>query len=123
MSQTYLTWLRKQYKVKVDRFSSSYSKQELPKDVNRIVVASFEQFGEKMERVLYIEGENSLVADLIEKVKAAPEKKEEVKPRATRKPTVKSSAKPKPKPKTTPKKPTQAKPKEDKDGDKDVASK
>ena len=123
MSQTYLTWLRKQYKVKVDRFSSSYSKQELPKDVNRIVVASFEQFGEKMERVLYIEGENSLVADLIEKVKAAPEKKEEVKPRATRKPTVKSSAKPKPKPKTTPNKPTQTKPKEDKDGDKDVASK
>lgn len=122
MSLTYFAKLRNQHKVKVKSYSRSASKEEIPEGVARVVIGEYEDRGQKLQRVLYIENEIYLVADVIEKVKAAPEKKEEVKPKATRKPIVKSTAKPKPKPKTTRKKPTQAKPKEDNDGDKDVAS-
>ena len=120
MSLTYFAKLRNQHKLKVQSYSRSASKEEIPEGVARVVIGEYEDRGQKLQRVLYIENEIYLVADVIEKVKAGPEKKEEVKPKATRKPIVKSTAKPKPK--TTRKKTTQAKPKEDKDENKDVAS-
>lgn len=125
MSQTYFSRLRQQFKVKVDSFSRAEMGKELPKDAQRIVIKTFEDRGQQLERVLYVENETKLIADVIEKVKVMPEQKKEVEtkaeekpkelpvPKVVKKPIVKQPAKPKAqtKPKTQAKQKAPVKPK------------